>query len=222
DQVACHKACRTQDHGEALEVGPVDEGQDPLLELSERFLGNRLLVLLGFQVAAGKQGDEVLQLAAAELRRERHAQHVGVSGVVDVVVDILEPPHGWQELGSSKGLVVLFDGLQEVGRNGKMAEVVNGLPQQVAAVGFVYGDLRHGKISLGKLFSGRIDTDKDLGDRLNIEVFRQLDDADMVVDDLPKLFQYARDAFAVSVRIPLGVVIRELHQAGIRGEDICH
>src|SRR5690606_39623324 len=84
------------------------------------------------------------------------------------------------------------------------------------------GYLRHGKISLGKLFSGRIDTDKDLGDRLNIEVFRQLDDADMVVDDLPKLFQYARDAFAVSVRIPLGVVIRELHQAGIRGEDICH
>ena len=44
-----------------------------------------------------------------ELRREGHTQHVRVGRIVDVVVDIFEPTHLRQELGSSEGFIALFD-----------------------------------------------------------------------------------------------------------------
>ena len=172
-------------------MGLVDEGEDALLEPAERLLGDGLLELLGLEVAAREQRHQVLELAAPELRRERHAQHVGVGRVVDVVVDVLEPAHLRQELGGGEGLVALLDARQELRRHGEVAEVVDGLAQQVAAVGLVDGDLRHGEVGLRELGAGRVHADEDLGDRLDVEVVGQLDDADVVVDDLAELLEHA-------------------------------
>ena len=126
------------------------------------------------------------ELAAPELRRERHAQHVGVGRVVDVVVDVLQPAHLRQELGGGEGLVALLDARQELRRDGEVAEVVDRLAQQVAAVGLVGGDLRHREVGLRELGPGGVHADEDLGDRLDVEVLGQLDDADVVVDDLAR------------------------------------
>ena len=190
------------------------KAQDALLQPRERLLGDGVLVLLGLEVAAREQRDEVLQLAAPELRGERHAQHVGVGRVVDVVVDVLQPAHLRQELGGGEGLVALLDARQELRRHGEVAEVVDRLAQQVAAVGLVGGDLRHGEVGLGELGAGGVHADEDLGDRLDVEVVGQLDHADVVVDDL------ARASRAPSRRILrsapgffCGIVVGQLDQA---------
>ena len=71
----------------------------PFFRLAERFLGNRLLILLGLEVPARQQRHQVLQLAASELRGEGHPQHVGVGRIVDVVIDVAHPLHLVEELG---------------------------------------------------------------------------------------------------------------------------
>jgi hypothetical protein len=48
---------------------------------------------------------------------------------------------------------------------------------------------------------GRVHADEDLGDGLDVEVFGQLDDADVVVDDLAELLEHLADLrLAVGVR----------------------
>ena len=60
DQVAGHKASRTQDHGDSVKVGLVDEAQEFLvLSLAERRLGDGILILPGLEVAPGEQRHEV-------------------------------------------------------------------------------------------------------------------------------------------------------------------
>ena len=144
------EASRAQDHRQPVEMRLVDEVQDAGLQPGKGLLGNRLLVLLGLEIPARQQRDQVLQLAAPELRRERHAQHVGVGRVVEVVVDVLQPAHLRQELGCGEGLVALLDARQELRRDGKVAEIVDRLAQHVAAIGVVRRDLRHGEVGLAE------------------------------------------------------------------------
>ena len=129
-------------------MGLIDKAQDALLELGEGGFGDGIFILSGLEVAAREERDEVRQLAAAELSGEGHPQHVRIGGVVDVIVDLLEPAHLREELGGGEGFVALLDAPHEVRCNGEMAEIVDGLAQHVAAVGLVGGDLRHGKIGL--------------------------------------------------------------------------
>jgi len=60
----------------------VDEVQDTGLQAGKSLLCDRFLVLLRFEIPARQECYEVLQLAPAELRRERHAQHIGIGWVV--------------------------------------------------------------------------------------------------------------------------------------------
>jgi hypothetical protein len=81
----------------------------------------------------GQQRHQVLQLAAAKLRGEGDAQHVGVGGVVEVVVDVLEPAHLRQNSDARRPCRPSRSGTVELRRDGQVAEVVDGLAQQVAA-----------------------------------------------------------------------------------------
>jgi hypothetical protein len=169
------------------------KAHDALLELSEGRSAMASSNCLVSKLRPESSATRSCQLAAPELRSERHAQHVGVGRVVDVVVDILQPAHLRQELGGGEGLVALLDAAQELGRHGKVAEVVDRLAQQVAAVGLVSGDLRHGEVRLRQLGPGGVHADEDLGDGLDVEVLGQLDHADVVVDDLAQLLQNLPD-----------------------------
>ncbi|MDT4835762.1 hypothetical protein FQZ97_694370 [compost metagenome] len=74
-----------------------------------------------------------------------------------------------------------------------MAKIVDGLAQEVTAIGLIDGDLRHREVGLGELFSCGVHPDENLGDCLNVEVFGQLDDSHMVVDDAAQLLDDAED-----------------------------
>ena len=132
----------------------VDEIECALLEPSEGLLGDFFLILLGLEVAAGEEGNQVLQFAALKLGGEGDAQHVRIGGVVNIVGLFSEPSHCRKELRGGKGGVLLFNFLIEVRGNSQVAEVVDGLAEQIAAVCFVAGNLRHGEVGLAELSPG--------------------------------------------------------------------
>ena len=74
-----------------------------------------------------------------------------------------------------------------------MTEVVDGLPQQVATVALVGGNLRHREVGLGQFGAGGVHTNENLGDGLDVEVLGQLDDTDVVVDYFAQLLQHAEE-----------------------------
>ena len=101
-----------------------------------------------------------------------------------------------------------------------MAEVVDGLAQQVAAIGLVDGDLRHGEVRLGEFGARGVHPDEDLGDGLDVEVLGQLDDADVVVDDLADVLQHLSDGLAVGALVAFDVLLGQLDQVRVRVEDL--
>ena len=109
DHAGGKESGRAQDHCQAIKVRLVHESFDTLLQLGERVFGNRLLVISSLEIAPREQRDQVFQSATPELRDKRHTQHVGVSRVIEVVVDILKPLHVWPEIGSGKNRISLFD-----------------------------------------------------------------------------------------------------------------
>lgn len=64
-----------------------------------------------------------------------------------------------------------------------------------------------------------IHADEDLGDGLNVEILSEVDDSDVVVDDLAKALEDARDHLAIGARILLRVVVSKLGNARILVED---
>src|SRR3954470_5288084 len=200
----------------------VDEGKNTFFEPAEGCLGDGFLVLLGLEVAAGEERHEVLQLSTPELRGERDARHVGVVRIVNIVIDVPQPAHLWKELGSGEGLVPFLDQREKFRGYGGVAEIVNGLTEKVAAIGFVCRDLRHGEVGLRKLGASGVYADENLSDGFDVEVFGKLDHADMVVDDLGKLLQNPTYQPAVSLGVALGIVFGQLEDIGIRREDLSH
>ncbi|MCY1457057.1 hypothetical protein D9M71_743160 [compost metagenome] len=77
----------------------------------------------------------------------------------------------------------------ELRRDGPVAEVVDGLAQSVAVELLVSGDLRHDKVCLAQHHTLGVDADKDLGDRLDIQIRRQLDQADLLLGDIAQPVQ---------------------------------
>ena len=203
-------------------MGLVDEGVNAVLELCERLLRNGLLVLLGLEIAPREQGHEVLQFPASEFRGEGDAQHVGVGRIVDVVIDVGDPLHLVEEFGFDEGLVALLDFGKKFWGHGEMAEIVDGLAQHVAAVGLVHRDFGHGEIGLGQWGAGRVHADEDFGHGLDIQIFRQLDDAHMVVDDAAQLFDHFVDIVSGDIGVGRTIGLDHLENAGVRGEDLRH
>ena len=103
-----------------------------------------------------------------------------------------------------------------------MAEIVDGLAQHVAAVGLVHRDLGHGEVCLGQGCAGRVHADEDFGHGLDIQIFRQLDDAHMVVDDAAQLFDHLVDIVFRDIGIDRTIGLDHLENAGVRGKDLRH
>ena len=103
-----------------------------------------------------------------------------------------------------------------------MAEIVDGLTEEIAAIGLINGDLGHRKVSLRQLRSSRVHADENLSYRLDVEILGQVDDTDVVVDDLAEPFQGRKHLVLVHAGIRLGVPLRDLEQLRVRREDGDH
>ena len=112
--------------------------QDRRLEPAERLFGYDLLELAGLKVPAGKQGHQVVEASASELRSEGHPKHVGVGGIVQVLLLMLQPFHGLKIFRAGKLAVARQIGIR-FRRDGEMAEVVDALTELVAVIPFVWG-----------------------------------------------------------------------------------
>ena len=62
-----------------------------------------------------------------------------------------------------------------------MAEVVDRLSGDVATIGFVGGNLGHGKVCLRKYNTFRVDTNKNLRHTIDIQVLSQSDNSKAVI-----------------------------------------
>ena len=129
----------------AFEVGLVHEAQDRRREPAERLLGDDLLELAGLEVPAGEQGHQVAEASAPELRSEGHPKHVGVGGIVQILLLVLQPFHGLKISRVDKFAVARQIGIR-FWRDGEMAEVVDALAELVAVIPFVRSHLRHGEV----------------------------------------------------------------------------
>ena len=89
-------------------------------------------------------------------------------------------------------LVVAFN----YGARQEIAAAARRLAQQVAAVAVVRCDLRHGEIRLVEACAGGVHADENLGDGFDVEVFCEIDDADVIVDDLLQSLERAEDRAA--------------------------
>ena len=84
-------------------------------------------------MTAGEQGDEVVEAPAPEFRSEGHAKHVGVGGIVQILLLMLQPFHGpkipgARELAVARQLGISFR------RDREMAEVVDALTELMAVL----------------------------------------------------------------------------------------
>ena len=101
-----------------------------------------------------------------------------------------------------------------------MAKVVDGLAEHVAAIGLIGGDLGHGEIGLTKRGPSGVHPDKNLGDRFNLQIVGQFDDANMVVDDLAELFQGPENGVLVCPGIGGDIIAGDLEEFGVRGKKV--
>lgn len=83
---------------------------------------------------------------------------------------------------------------------------VNRFAQEVAAVFFVDRDLGHGKVGLRKFHARRVHSDENLGDRLDVQVFGQIDHPNVIADNFPQLLDRGKDLVLQCVRILLAIV----------------
>jgi hypothetical protein len=77
----------------------------------------------------------------------------------------------------------------------------------------VDGDLGHGEVDLGQLGSLHVEADEDLGNRLNVEVFRQFDEASVVVDNLRGLWEDLAYGFAVGLRMARDIAVGKIYMS---------
>ena len=87
-----------------------------------------------------------------------------------------------------------------------MAEVVNGLAEEVASIAFVGGYFRHGEIRLTECCSCRVHPDENLGDRFDVQIFGQFDDAKVIVHDFSEFLQNLAHFFSVGTRVLRNVI----------------
>ncbi len=104
--------------------------------------------------------------------------------------------------------------------DGQAAEVIDRLTEHVAAIRFICGNLGHNEVRLGEFCSCRVDSNEDLGDRFDIEVFGELDQTNVIVGNHPQLLQDFSDLLSVRFGILGAVIIREVDEVRIRREDI--
>ena len=62
-----------------------------------------------------------------------------------------------------------------------MAEIINCLAGDIAAISFVGGNLGHGKVRLRKYNTFRVDTNKNLRHTIDIQVLSQSDNSKAVI-----------------------------------------
>ena len=109
-------------------------------------------------------------------------------------------PHGSHELrevGGGKGGVRN----QYIRRDADQGDGRERLAQGVAVELFVSGDLRHDEIRLAEHHALGVDADKDLGDRLDIQIRRQLNQADLLLGDVAQPVQALENQIFFHIRI---------------------
>src|SRR5690606_34505257 len=87
----------------------------------------------------------------------------------------------------------------------QVAEIVNSLSELIAAVGFIGCNLAHSKICLAQHNALRVNSYENFRYRFNVQIWRQLDDSDLLLwyvhQDANGLF----DVKFIYVRIPICV-----------------
>lgn len=118
------------------------------MKLVKRLLLDLDFELAVFKITAGKKTDQIGQLAAVEFIGECYAQDIGIRSAVNGRNFGCSLADGLKFFPCSKGSVVLLDVPQVFGGFQQVAEIVNGLPGDIAIVDFIGRNFRHGKIGL--------------------------------------------------------------------------
>src|SRR5690606_18318877 len=78
-------------------------------------------------------------------------------------------------------LVLVADVLIKFGMHRQVAEIVNSLSELIAAVGFIGCNLAHSKICLAQHNALRVNSYENFRYRFNVQIWRQLDDSDLLL-----------------------------------------
>jgi len=105
-------------------------------------------VRAGFKITTRKKTHEVTELPSLKFVTESHPKHIIIVRIIKIVVFIPYPLHFGEVLRLDELLVVFGDVCIKLRLYRQVAEVINGFAQDIPAISFVGGNLRHGKISL--------------------------------------------------------------------------